>query len=125
MPAGDSAPVSFERDILPLLEQRCNECHHPDEARGGLELARRHHPGVIVLDLESESADDASVCSGYDTESSTGGSSLVVLGTIPGSNGPPTSGRVVSKPYHFAPLIRTIVELLDVEPAAEQVETGG
>jgi mono/diheme cytochrome c family protein len=34
-------PVSFERDVLPLLEKRCNKCHQPDEAQGGLDLTRR------------------------------------------------------------------------------------
>lgn len=36
--AADS--VSFEREVLPLLEHRCNHCHHPDEMRGGLDLTR-------------------------------------------------------------------------------------
>lgn len=39
MPAA-AAPVSYEREVLPLLEQRCNRCHHPDEMRGGLDLTR-------------------------------------------------------------------------------------
>lgn len=33
-------PVSFEREILPLLERRCNRCHHADEQQGGLDLTR-------------------------------------------------------------------------------------
>lgn len=35
-----SEPVSFEREVLPLLEQRCNKCHHEDEQSGGLDLTR-------------------------------------------------------------------------------------
>ena len=35
-----SAPVSFDREVLPLLEMRCNECHHPEKQRGGLDLTR-------------------------------------------------------------------------------------
>ena len=35
-----SAPVSYEREVVPLLEQRCNKCHHPEEQRGGLDLTR-------------------------------------------------------------------------------------
>ena len=38
--AGTRLPVSFEREILPLLEKRCNKCHQPDEAQGGLDLTR-------------------------------------------------------------------------------------
>jgi hypothetical protein len=33
-------PTSFERDVLPLLERRCNKCHHEDEQSGGLDLTR-------------------------------------------------------------------------------------
>ena len=34
------AEVSFEREVLPLLEKRCNQCHHPEKQRGGLDLTR-------------------------------------------------------------------------------------
>jgi hypothetical protein len=34
-------PVSFKREGLPLLEKHCNECHHPAEAVGGLDLTQR------------------------------------------------------------------------------------
>jgi len=34
-------PMSFEREILPLLEKRCNECHHPAGTDGGLDLTQR------------------------------------------------------------------------------------
>ena len=36
--ANDS--VSFERENLPLLEQRCNDCHYPEDSQGGLDLPR-------------------------------------------------------------------------------------
>lgn len=32
--------VSFERDVYPLLEKRCNSCHHAEEADGSLDLTR-------------------------------------------------------------------------------------
>lgn len=38
--AGNQQPVSFEREVLPLLEERCNRCHQPDEAQSGLDLTR-------------------------------------------------------------------------------------
>jgi len=34
------APVSFEREVMPLLDQRCDKCHYPEEQRGGLDLTR-------------------------------------------------------------------------------------
>lgn len=38
--SGAEQPVSFERQVLPLLEKRCNKCHHPTERQGGLDLTR-------------------------------------------------------------------------------------
>ena len=35
-----AAPVSFEGEVMPLLEKRCNKCHYPEEQRGGLDLTR-------------------------------------------------------------------------------------
>ncbi|MBL6705103.1 MAG: hypothetical protein ISQ06_03260 [Planctomycetaceae bacterium] len=32
--------VGFDRDVYPLLEKRCNGCHHAEEAGGGLDLTR-------------------------------------------------------------------------------------
>ncbi|MCP4512370.1 MAG: hypothetical protein GY826_38905 [Fuerstiella sp.] len=32
--------VSFERNVYPLLEKRCNECHNAEKAGGGLDLTR-------------------------------------------------------------------------------------
>ncbi|PHR95997.1 MAG: hypothetical protein COA78_29270 [Blastopirellula sp.] len=33
-------PISFEREVAPLLEKRCNECHHLGETSGGLDLTQ-------------------------------------------------------------------------------------
>ncbi len=33
-------PVSFELEVLPLLEKRCNRCHEPGESQSGLDLTR-------------------------------------------------------------------------------------
>lgn len=43
--ANASRPVSFERQVLPLLEKRCNKCHHAGEQQGGLDLTRRETIG--------------------------------------------------------------------------------
>jgi len=37
--ADEKAKVTFIDDVLPILENRCNNCHNPDEAKGGLNLA--------------------------------------------------------------------------------------
>jgi predicted CXXCH cytochrome family protein len=37
---GQAEPVSFEREVLPLLEKHCNECHHPHKTNSGLDLTQ-------------------------------------------------------------------------------------
>src|SRR3954467_2159466 len=34
-------PVSFQRDIAPILEKHCLSCHSGPRAKGGLDLSRR------------------------------------------------------------------------------------
>ena len=34
----DAAKVTFVDHVLPVLENKCNNCHNPDEAKGGLDL---------------------------------------------------------------------------------------
>ncbi len=80
-------------------------------ARKGLQIAQEHHPEVIVLDLESEDADDELIRSQYDEQAQQQNSSLVVLGTLRQGTLPSTHHELVSKPYHYAPLIRTIEQL--------------
>ena len=91
-------------------------------AKAGVELARRHQPELIVLDLELDdvpdftpSADSAVV--GASAESSYR-PYLVLLGSLRGWRGPLPRGEFVSKPYHFGPLIRKIETLLASGAAA-------
>lgn len=35
---GGAAAVSFERDVLPILDARCVECHGPNKVKGGLRM---------------------------------------------------------------------------------------
>ena len=66
---------------------------------------------MIVLDLEPEQTEarrdpPAIFCRGHEPEPA----NLIVLGKI--RRGPVfTGGHVISKPYHFAPLIHTIEQL--------------
>jgi CheY-like chemotaxis protein len=76
----------------------------------GLQMASEHRPDVIVLDLE-EKRQDAAVAGRRFAEAASGsGSHLIVLGKV--RRGPSFSGgHVISKPYHFAPLVHTIEHL--------------
>ena len=82
------------------------------EARQGLALLNRHRPSVVVLDLDAEAADDELVRQQFADESQENDSVLVVLGRVRRTFPALPNGRVISKPYHFAPLIRTIEQLL-------------
>ena len=37
-PAVDASKIDFRRDVLPILEARCVECHGPDKVKGDLRL---------------------------------------------------------------------------------------
>ena len=81
-------------------------------AREGLELVRQHRPGVVVLDLEADAADDEAVCDEYDRQSRQNNSSLLILGKAKRFRQTLPQDRIVPKPYHYGPLIRKIEQLL-------------
>jgi CheY-like chemotaxis protein len=101
------------REVLcTALQRRGVPTLQASGARQGVELARQHHPQVIVLDSESEAADDEKICNEYEAESRDHQSCLVVLGRARFYDRSLPKDRIVPKPYHFAPLIRTIERLL-------------
>ena len=83
----------------------------------GLELARRHHPDLIVLDLELEQSDPRTLTAPFAEQSQADHAPLVMLGSIRRTAnetpGEMPNGEFVSKPYYYGPLIRRIEELLD------------
>lgn len=87
-------------------------------ARQGVALAALHHPEVIVLDVDSDAADDDQVCEQFDAASREHHSSLLVLGRTGRYEQILPKDRIVAKPYHYAPLIRTIVQLLQSSKAS-------
>jgi len=102
------------REVLrTLLAARGVSTIETCEARQGLTLLNQHRPAVVVLDLDAEAADDEQVREQYTAESQQNNSALVVLGRARHTFPTLPDGRVISKPYHFAPLIRTIEQLLD------------
>ena len=85
----------------------------------GLTLARSFHPNVILLDLESvEDVDDAALRKNYDDVAKRENAPLILVARASGDPSTQGSRHVVSKPYHYAPLIRKIQELL--EPADQE-----
>jgi mono/diheme cytochrome c family protein len=38
-PAQDKKPVSFEKDVMPILKTSCVSCHKPDKKKGKLDMS--------------------------------------------------------------------------------------
>jgi CheY-like chemotaxis protein len=101
------------REVLQTaLQRRGLRIFSASQARRGMELAREHHPDLIVLDLEMEDSSPETVSAPFAEQSRTDGAPLVLLGTVRRRQPRPV-GEFVAKPYHYAPLIRKIEELLD------------
>lgn len=100
------------REVLrTILQRRGFQTYEAPESEEGLELARLHQPDVIVLDVESETDEEDSLCTRYD-QSNDKPATLVVLGTSRRRDAELPGRRLVAKPYHYASLIRTIEQLL-------------
>jgi len=101
------------REVLrTALARRGCEIFEAREAREGAMLAQQHRPGVIVLDMEVESANDPLVRAGYDPLPGEP-ARMVVLGGLKRADEWLSSHQHVRKPYHYGPLIRKIEEMLD------------
>lgn len=97
------------REVLrTVLERRGIEIFEASEASRGAELARDFRPEVIILD--DEAADAAAMSDFRNGESEN--SRLVVLGKARHDGATLPKDRIIPKPYHFAPLIRKIEQLL-------------
>ncbi len=100
------------------LERRGVRTMAASEAKQGLALAQQHHPDLIVLDLEIDPQGRDEVAGSFAEQSRIDHTSLVLLGRVR-RQCPPLRGEYVAKPYHYAPLIRRIEEILSA--TAEKV----
>ncbi len=113
-------PCDESREVLrTVLRRRGVNIIEATEGRHGLELAQRHHPGVIVLDVETVPEADADTRAGFGAESRAHNTSLVMLTAARRDTLGLPVGQVVSKPCHYGPLVRTIEQLLRTSAAAE------
>ena len=98
------------RDVLrTALARRGLEIYEASRAEDGLELARRHRPNLVVLDLDDQSANAENLSAEFSRATGTDSMPLIMLGTLRRHI---TRGQFVPKPYHFRPLISKIEELL-------------
>ncbi len=106
-------PSEETREVLrTAFARRGTQFLEASQAEQGLDLARRHQPTVIVLDADLKASWPASLADGYDEQSQRHHTPLVLLGTARRQRGRP-AGEFVAKPYHYAPLIRKIEQLLE------------
>ena len=102
------------REVLRIaLQRRGVETVEADSATDGLALADTCDPDLIVLDVEALEEESMTSCHNFDGHR--GNTPLLILGTVqrdrlPLTNSPGT--EFISKPYHFAPLVRKIEGLL-------------
>lgn len=95
-----------------VLERRGMQILEATRADRGLELARCHHPDVIVMDVELETAATANTSADLVAEAAAHDTPVILLGTARRKPSPYPGGQVLPKPYHYGLLIRKIEELL-------------
>jgi len=107
------------REVLRTLLQRNGaETLEATGPRRALQLVRDQQPDLIVYDEESVRNRSSDASEDFRARDDLGQSAtrsdipIVVLGTTKRRAGPLPTGQFVSKPYHYAPLIRRIEELL-------------
>jgi len=93
------------------LERRGMQTMATSQSKQGLALAQQHHPDLIVLDLEIDPCGPDEVAAPFAEQSRKDNATLVLLGSVRRQQ-PPPHGEYVAKPYHYAPLIRRIEEIL-------------
>ncbi len=105
-------PLEETREVLrSALEPHGIRILATDEPAQGLALARRHGPQLVVLDVEHLAAAGPELSSGFAAQSRQSHMALLLIGSARGADFLP-AGEFIAKPYHYAPLIRKIEELL-------------
>jgi CheY-like chemotaxis protein len=104
------------REVLQtVLERRGVRTLAAGRAEKALELARRHHPDLVVLDLEMDDmpAEQFSICGADDAPGREYQPQFVLLGSLRRQGNDLPGSEFVAKPYQYGSLIRKIEELLD------------
>jgi DNA-binding response OmpR family regulator len=99
------------REVLrTALARRGWHIYEASRADLGLELARRHQPDLVVLDLDEQPADAEALSSEFSKSANSEPTPVIVLGTLRRPSANP--GQFIAKPYHYQPLISKIEQLL-------------
>jgi len=110
-------PSEDTREVLQMaLERRGVQTFSASQAAPALELAERHRPDLIVLDVEMDASILGELSTPFVEQSQTAHTPLVMLGSVRRNDPEPPQGEFVAKPYHYGPLVRKIEELLTTVP---------
>jgi len=93
-----------------VLESRGINTLEADGEDSAMEAVRRHRPAVTVVDEDVAPQGRASALGDLGSSHAT---SLVVLGKARQFGFSVPKDRILSKPYHYGPLVRTIEQLLE------------
>ncbi len=105
------------REVLETaLRRRGLQTLAAGQARAALELARRHRPDLIVLDLELDDSGPDALPAHFAEQSRHHHTPLVMLGSLRRACPAAAQGEFVPKPYRYGPLIRRIEQLLGTAP---------
>jgi DNA-binding response OmpR family regulator len=101
------------REVLrALLERRGAVTIEAPRAELAVDLAKLHRPDLIVLDVESDHSASGSSCDNLRATADRTDTPVLILGTLSRQRGKFSDDQFVAKPYHYAPLIRKIEDLL-------------
>lgn len=107
----DASPET--RDVLrTLLQRRGAETLEATEARQATEILQQEHPDLVILDSECDNSPKRRDTQALGLSASRNDTPIVLLGTAKRHETPLPTGQFVAKPYHYAPLIRRIENLL-------------
>ena len=102
------------REVLrTVLERRGVNIFEARRGAEGLEILQKQRPNVVVVDLEGDQDGSDSLESAYRDASASEETSVVMLGRVTAVSASPGGSQVISKPYHYGPLVRTIEQLLE------------
>ena len=106
-------PSADTQEVLSAaLTQRGMQALLACDAAAGLQHACHSEPDLIVLNVDCIPEHDAEATE-FATATKHLGGRLIVLGAMRKQRERFEAGSFVSKPYHYAPLIRTIEALLE------------
>jgi CheY-like chemotaxis protein len=97
------------RMLLELRGATTIEAEGPEQA---LQLTHTLRPDLILLDTDSDSTTSGTPTNDLRAAASRNHTPIVILGKLRQLHGDLESGQIVTKPYHYGPLIRKIDGLL-------------